>query len=241
MPESPEQRLAHELGHQKALGGIRHLIALEEERRFRKVGADQVQQGVEVLVLEGRSRHNAEKGTCLSQQVKAPDHLHFGRGVALVEQNDGAGFLPPELLQDRLLLFGDRLLGFREGFHEPDQEVVALQRFKRVLVHALVELPGTRMDAGGVNEHHLHRLLRADTPNAVAGGLRLGGDDRDGLPDQAVEQSRLAHVGTSNETDEPATGFRRLGWGWGGGSTGHLRVGLVRKVSANSENAQYRG
>ena len=41
-----------------------------------------------------------------------------------------------------------------------------------------------------------------------AGGLRLGGDDREVLADEGVQERGLPHVGFPGQGDEPAAGHR---------------------------------
>ena len=55
---------------------------------------------------------------------------------------------------------------------------------------------------GRVDEHELRLVGGVDAHHPVARGLRLPWGDADFLPDDAVEQRRLADVGAADDGDE---------------------------------------
>jgi len=60
------------------------------------------------------------------------------------------------------------------------------------LVQAFTQQRAGTVQAGGVHYDHLRILAVYDAPDGVAGGFRLVGRDGDLLPDQRVDQRRLA-------------------------------------------------
>ncbi len=108
--------------------------------------------------------------------------------------------------------------------HEQDQ-VRVLGSAPRGLHHSPVEAAAGLEDAGGVDQQDLRRPFDGNPHQPRAGGLRLGGDDRDFLADQRVHKRRLAGVGRADHRDEaserlplPLAGGGR---GVGGGRYAH--------------------
>src|SRR6185436_411654 len=67
--------------------------------------------------------------------------------------------------------------------------------------HRPVEPPFRLEDSGRVGEQYLGLAEEGDAHQPGAGGLRLGGDDRDLLPDQGVDQGRFAGIGGADHGD----------------------------------------
>ena len=77
--------------------------------------------------------------------------------------------------------------------------------------HRPVEPALGREDAGRVDQQDLRLAGDRDAHQPGARGLRLGGDDRDLLPDQRIDQGRLAGIGRADHRDEAAAlGHRNL-------------------------------
>ena len=70
------------------------------------------------------------------------------------------------------------------------------------LHHRLLQLVRGFQDARRVGVDDLEILPRDDAHDAVARGLRLGGDDRKPFADQCVHQRRFAHVGIADDIYE---------------------------------------
>ena len=85
--------------------------------------------------------------------------------------------------------------------HEHDP-VGIVGAFPRGLDHRPVEPPRRRENAGRVDQQHLRVALDRDAHQPRARGLRLGADDRDLLPDQRIDQGRLARIGRAEHRDE---------------------------------------
>ena len=76
--------------------------------------------------------------------------------------------------------------------------------FPRGLDHRPVEPAVGGEDARRVDQQDLRVAFDRDAHQPRAGGLRLGADDRDLLPDQRIDQRRLARVGRAEHGDEAA-------------------------------------
>ena len=114
------------------------------------------------------------------------EHRHHGQGLALQARHPAAVLLA-------------RGLGGIE--HEQDQ-VAALHRGARHLVHQLAQVAGRLVYAGGVEEHQLPARFGQDAAHHVARGLGHRGDDADLLLQNGVDEGRLAHVGPAHDGDE---------------------------------------
>src|SRR5690606_1176933 len=81
-----------------------------------------------------------------------------------------------------------------------------VQRLARRLVHHAIDRPRfVAMQAGGIDIDDLDVALGLDAEHAVARGLRLARGDADLLPEQVIEQRRLADIGTPDQGDITAT------------------------------------
>ena len=68
--------------------------------------------------------------------------------------------------------------------------------------HRPVEPAARRENARRVDQQDLRVAVDRDAHQPRARGLRLGADDRDLLPDQRIDQGRLAGVGRADHRDE---------------------------------------
>jgi hypothetical protein len=88
------------------------------------------------------------------------------------------------------------------ALHDHHHQIHALQRARRGAIEVPVQRPAfARMDARRVHEYRLHAALGANAKQAVARGLWLGRGDGELLPDQAIEQRRLADVRPADDGD----------------------------------------
>ena len=90
------------------------------------------------------------------------------------------------------------------GVHVDDQrdEVDVASGLLGDLIQGGAQPALARMQPGRVDQRQLIAGRRQDSQDAGAGGLRLGADDGDLLPQQPVEERRLAGAGPSNEGHE---------------------------------------
>ena len=58
------------------------------------------------------------------------------------------------------------------------------------------------VQAWRIDEHNLPALLGDNALNAIAGGLRFGGNDCDFLPDQLIDEGGLSRIGPAHDGHE---------------------------------------
>ena len=121
-----------------------------------------------------------------------------GRVVALVDDEDHRRLRAPQAV--RHLVIERRDAGGRVH-HEQDQ-VRLLDRHPRLVLHPLLDV-GARLDLQAAGVDHGERASRpfGRAVDAIPGGARDVGDDRDPLPDEAVEEGRLADVRAADDGD----------------------------------------
>ena len=73
--------------------------------------------------------------------------------------------------------------------------------------HPHVQLVQRPVNAGRVEKRDLAALVVEDADDSIARRLRFRGNDRDLLPEDAIEQRRLAGVRTSDERDDAEVGL----------------------------------
>ena len=88
------------------------------------------------------------------------------------------------------------------GIHHEQDEVRLLDRHPCLVLHPLLDVaPRLELQAAGVDHGEAPAVPLADAVDAVAGGAGDVLDDRDALPDQPVEEGRLADVGAADDGD----------------------------------------
>ena len=80
--------------------------------------------------------------------------------------------------------------------------------------HRPVEPPARLEDARRVDQQDLRLPIDRDAHQPRARGLRLGADDRDLLPDQRIDQRRLAGIRGADHGDETGARFRFAHCSW---------------------------
>ncbi len=95
------------------------------------------------------------------------------------------------------------------GVHEDEDDIAGFDGFVDFLQHAAVELGAGLVDAGGIDKDDLRGgirvLVRGDfdhAQDAIARGLRLGGDDGYLFAGEGVEEGAFADVGPAENGDE---------------------------------------
>ena len=92
-----------------------------------------------------------------------------------------------------------------DGVGHVEQHVGVRQGAAHEIHHRLLQLVRGLQDAGRVGVDDLEILARDDAHDAVACGLRLGGDDREFFAHEGVHQRRFAHVGIADDIYEAGT------------------------------------
>ena len=121
-------------------------------------------------------------------------------GVDLVDDHDGRNAAPADAVDD----FG-RAFALLHGVRDVEDHIGVGQGARHKLHHRLLQLVRGLQDAGRVGVDDLEILARDDAHDAVARGLRLGGDDREFFAHEGVHQRRFAHVGIADDIYEAGT------------------------------------
>ncbi len=193
----PQDLLADELHGHSPLGLVRERLVLELPLPGRGVPLEEAPEGVEVQPELRADRHDLAE---IHQVLVLGDLLKeapLGEQVELVqEQVDRL----PGVLQ---ALGQIPLAGAEEpvGIHDPEQQVGLLHGRLDVLEHPLVQDMLGLVDAGRVQEGQLHVSPVHNPEDASAGGLGRLADGRQLLPDQGIEEGRLARVGKPDDRD----------------------------------------
>src|SRR5271157_4410648 len=97
--------------------------------------------------------------------------------------------------------------------HQHEDEVAGFESFVDLLQHSAIEMRAGLVNAGSVDKDDLRRRMDAlarrnldHSNDAVAGGLRLGGDDGHLFAGKGVEQRAFADVGPAENGDK--SGFQ---------------------------------
>ena len=144
---------------------------------------------------------NTASGFSRSRQRRGEDEQIFLLGdVDLVEHEDqrlAAVFEPSSIASTRAptLAAASITRTIRSASSAPSQAAAD---------HRPVEPAVRREDARRVDQQDLRLALDRDAHQPGARGLRLGADDRDLLPDQRIDQGRLAGVGRAEHGDQAA-------------------------------------
>jgi len=188
--------LAHQFGGEETAAAVGDLVFREEVLVLRQVASDHTLQGVEVVAVLGRDRHDLGVRQLLLQPAQVRHQLGFVfDAVGLVQRDDQRAGDVLHTLEDHLVFVGP--LGAVD--HE-DHHVDVLQRRRSGLVHVAVQgFLAAFVHAGGVDVDRLHVAFGLDAQHVVTGGLRLARGDRELLAEDVVEQRGLAHVRTADD------------------------------------------
>ena len=137
------------------------------------------------------------------------------KGQQVAPALDGVDLVDDE--EERRAARGDQVEGAPvvvvpdHRLHQEEDDVDVVQRGRGGPVQHLVELaPAVDVNAGGIDEDDLPLPLRLDAEDAVAGRLGLVGGDAELLPDQPVQERRLADVRATGDRHDSASGHVRL-------------------------------
>ncbi len=148
-----------------------------------------------------RNRHHRGEIMALTEPLDQRQQLGLvGDPVDLVYREHHRHPDRLEALEDEIII-----LGPATGVDHHQHDIDVVQRLPRGLVEVTVHrrFRGP-VQPGGVHIHELRALDVVHADDAVARGLRLAGNDADLLPEQGIEQRRLARVGSSHQGDKAA-------------------------------------
>ncbi len=158
---------------------------------------NRLEEPFEVEALAGRDRHDARRGELrlplLDQRVE-PCRV---REVDLVDDDDGRDAALAYLSDD----FG-RAVALLDGVGDVEDDVGVRHGPRDELHHRLLQLVGGFENARRVGVDNLELLAGDDAHDAVARGLRLGGDDREPLADERVHEGRFPDIGIPDDIDK---------------------------------------
>ncbi len=192
--------LANELGAQPALALVgEHLLGVER-RPFGQKSCQRAQQPLDVLAAERRERVDQLEGL---QSRPALDHrqqqlpLHQIDLVQDQRQRPTRAGAADPLEQ---LMIGILIAGVRIDHHRHQVDIPA-SLFSH-LVQGGAEPSLARVHTGGVDQRQLIVGRGRNPQDAGAGGLGLGADDGDLLPQQPIEERGFSGAGSSDQGDE---------------------------------------
>ncbi len=205
LAQQHERLLANQLGHHEAgldigdlvLGIVAGTHRQQAAHARHKLGHARAAQAAGNLHDEGMARglHPRDQGA-----VGGGVFLTRARGlISLVERkhqrsNGRARVNALEQLGNVLVFVG----GGRAAIHQPEHHVGVGNCLLGHTHHVLAQLVQRSVDAGGVEKEDLRVGHCDNAQNLVARRLRLGGDNGQFLPQQAVEQRGFAHIGAAD-------------------------------------------
>ena len=195
-----EDLLADDLRGEEAQRLVRKRILGVERRAFGQQREDGPEQPFDVEILLGRRGDDLRPGDFGLPFVDQRFERFGRREVDLVDDHDGRNAAPADAVDD----FG-RAFALLHGVRDVEDHVGVGQGARHELHHRLLQLVRGLQDAGRVGVDDLEILARDDAHDAVACGLRLGGDDREFFAHEGVHQRRFAHVGIADDIYEAGT------------------------------------
>ena len=88
------------------------------------------------------------------------------------------------------------------GVHDQAEDVDAFEGVLQFVHHHPAEDVFGAVDSGRIDQDDLRVFAIQNALDAIAGGLRLGRNDRDFLADEGVDQSGFSRVGAPDDRDE---------------------------------------
>jgi hypothetical protein len=191
-----DQLLADDLGREKALALLGHLIERIERRAHRQLRRHDLEQALDVVAGLAAHRHDVGVRDDVLRGGAERDHRRLADEVALGERDHVAGAWRRRWRR-----------GGRRGHAEPRR------RHEHADVAVPDRLPGRRdqagvqrrlggVDAGRVDEHQLGVRAVQDSDDAVPRRLRLVRDGGERRSDDLVQESRLPDVRPPDQRDE---------------------------------------
>ncbi len=175
-------------------------------RRFGQELGKRAHQFRRVLAALGADRHHVGKRIDLGHLRQERQHLALVvEQVDLVDDEHNLGAFRHEIQH----LFVARPETFR--FDHQRNDIDIHECLRDGAVHVAVErIAMLGLEAGRIDEYELVIAFGEHARHAMARGLWLARNDADLLPDQAVQQGRLADIRTTDDGD--ITGACRTCW-----------------------------
>ncbi len=194
-----EDLFADDLRSEETQCFVRERVLGVERRAFGQQFEDDFEHPFDVEILLGRHRDDPCPGNLglpfVDQRVQ-----RFGRReVDFVDDHDRRDAALVDALDD----FGRTVAPF-DGVRHIEDHVGVGHGSGHELHHRLLQLVRGLQDARRVGVDDLEILARDDAHDAVARGLRLGGDDRETLAHQGVHKRRFADSGVADDVYETA-------------------------------------
>jgi len=189
---------ADDFGGKETFGLVGDLIFGKVRDSFGQKLQDFAEEVFAARTRESGNRDDSGKFVGLRECVDQREEFGFGEFVDLVERQDGfaaeaLGFFDEEAVRVRV---------HHGGVREEKKDVDAFESGGDFAHHLLVQDGIGFVQAGRIYEDDLAFGAVDDALNAVAGGLRLGGDDGNFLADETVEERGLSGVGAANDGDK---------------------------------------
>ncbi len=202
-----EDLLPDELGDEEAYWFVRQRLVVEELGLDRQEVLEFVEEPVGAIGVERADRHEGgervffgvgfEHGEQRGFVFESVDFVEgqddrFGRGEGL---EDGSVGVAHGLAVRGLRARANFDLG------EEHHDVGLVESAEGEGVHADTEAGFCGVDSGGVEEYELGVWAGEDPEDLVAGGLRVGARDGDGLAEERVEKGAFADIGATDDGD----------------------------------------
>ena len=173
---------------------VRQRLFRVERRTFGQQGEDGFEQPLDIEVFLGRCRYDLRFGQLLPPLVHQRVERFGRREVDLVDHHDGRNAAFPDAADD----FG-RTVALLHGVGDVEDDVGVGHGAGHEFHHRLLQFVTGFEDARRVGVDDLEIFAGDDAHDAVARGLRLGGDDRQFFADQSVHQCRFSDIGISDD------------------------------------------
>ena len=176
---------------------VRERVFGVEGRAFGQQVENRPEHALDVEALPGRYRHDPRRGNL---RLPFPDQRverRRRREVDLVDDHDRRDAAAVDAVDDP-----GRAFALLDGVGDVEYHVGVGQRARDELHHRLLQFVRGFEDARRVGIDDLEVVARDDAHDAVARGLRLGGDDREPFADEGVHQRRFPDVGVADDIYE---------------------------------------
>ncbi len=193
-----DRLLADNFRREKALGLIGDLILGKVRLALRQPIHNFALQFVDACSLQSRNRNDRRELKGFLQRVDERQQLRFRYPIDLVESENRLAFKTLRLLQQQRI--GIRQRAAR--VHHQEQNVDAFERRCDFMHHLAAERGVGFVQSRRVDENNLALRRCHDSLNAIARRLRFVGDDRNFLPDDAIQKRRFARVRPADNRDE---------------------------------------
>ena len=193
--------LADDFCGEEALGLIGDLVLGKVRIGFRKLAENFFLQIGDADAFERGDRDDRREREGLVEGFNHRQEFWFWQAIHFIQ--DKNGFAPKALR-----LFQEHGIAQRAdggGVDHEEKEIDAFYGGGDFVHHLAAEGGVCVVETGRVDEDDLTFGACDDALDAVAGGLRLRGDDGDFLADEAIEERGFAGIGAADDGDEAGT------------------------------------